>query len=58
MLVLHRRKEQIIRIGDDVRIVVLRTERGGVSLGIDAPKDVPIMREEIYTAPEMREEVA
>ena len=47
MLILQRRPNEAILIGEDVRVVVLRTENGGVRLGIEAPGDVSILREEI-----------
>jgi len=47
MLVLTRRKNEVIRIGDDIRIVVIES-RGWVRLGVEAPKEMPVHREEIY----------
>ena len=48
MLVLARRKHEVIRIGDDIRIIVADILGGKVSIGIDAPKDTPVHREEVY----------
>ena len=48
MLVLTRRPNQVIRIGDDIRIVVLGFYDDRVRLGIEAPLAVPVDREEIY----------
>lgn len=48
MLVLTRKQFQKIRIGDDVVIKVIRTSKGSVKIGIEAPEDVRVMREEIY----------
>ena len=48
MLILTRKLGENIRIGDDVRIIVLDIKGGQVKLGIDAPPDVPVHREEIY----------
>ncbi|GIV02898.1 MAG: carbon storage regulator [Armatimonadetes bacterium] len=48
MLVLSRREHQSIMIGDDIEIVVLDIRGEQVRLGIRAPKDVPILRQEIY----------
>ena len=42
MLVIHRKVDQRIYIGDDIEIVVLSTGRTGVRLGIQAPKDIRI----------------
>ena len=48
MLVLTRRLGEVIRIGDDISIRVLDIQRGQVRVAIDAPREVPIHREEIY----------
>ncbi len=47
MLVLSRKLSEGIRIGDNVRIIVVKIERNGVRLGIEAPDDVSIVREEL-----------
>jgi len=49
MLILGRKVGDSIMIGDDVRVVVLACDRGGVRLGIEAPSDVTILRGEIVT---------
>ena len=48
MLVLTRHPDQKIIIGDDIEITVLGMAGKQVKLGIEAPKDVTIHREEIY----------
>lgn len=48
MLVLTRKVNEGIHIGDDVFIRVVEVGRGTVRLGIDAPGHVPIHRQEIY----------
>lgn len=48
MLVLTRKKDEKIIIGNNIVVTVLNVEDGQVSLGIDAPEDVSIYREEIY----------
>ena len=48
MLVLSRLKNEVIIIGDDIKITVLYDPQGQVRLGIEAPYDVEIWREEIY----------
>ena len=48
MLVLTRRLGECIRIGDDISIRVLDIQRGQVRMAIDAPRRIPIHREEIY----------
>ena len=52
MLILGRRKDETIRIGEDVTIHVLAFEKGGVRIGIDAPKSTPIVRGELIDAAE------
>jgi len=47
MLVLSRLESQRIRIGNDIVITVVRIEGHSVRLGIDAPRDVNIRREEL-----------
>jgi carbon storage regulator len=48
MLVLERLPDESVVIGDHVEVRVLKTRRGKVWLGIDAPKDVPVHRREVY----------
>lgn len=48
MLVLTRKKNQSIQIGDDIEITVLGIEGDQIKLGINAPKSVDIYRKEIY----------
>lgn len=48
MLVLTRRVEEGIVIGDDVRVRVLEIKGHQVKLGIDAPRSTGVYREEIY----------
>ena len=50
MLVLTRKSDESIRIGDDVVIKVIRTGKGTVKLGIEAPADVRILRGELLDA--------
>lgn len=48
MLVLSRRKNQVIRIAHNIRITVVEVRGDKVRLGIDAPTEVPVHREEVY----------
>lgn len=48
MLVLSRTKNQRIVIGDDIEISVVEIQGGKVRLGIEAPGDVSVHREEVY----------
>ncbi|MCL6459840.1 MAG: carbon storage regulator CsrA [Gorillibacterium sp.] len=50
MLVLARKKGESIIIGDDIEIIVLETEGDTVRLGINAPRQVQIYRQEVYQA--------
>ena len=47
MLVLSRKASERISIGGDVVVTVLRTDRGTVKLGIEAPPEVKVMRGEL-----------
>jgi carbon storage regulator CsrA len=47
MLVLTRKHQEKIRIGDDIVITVLRTKGKAVRLGIEAPPTVPVIRGEL-----------
>jgi carbon storage regulator len=47
MLVLSRRRGEAIRIGPEITVTVTRICRGRVSLAIDAPRQVPIVRDEL-----------
>ena len=48
MLVLSRRRDQTLVIGDNVEVTVLEIKGGQVRLGISAPKAVPVHRGEIH----------
>jgi carbon storage regulator len=48
MLVFTRRRHETIMIGDGIEVRVLRIGRDGVRLGIVAPPDVAVHRQEIY----------
>lgn len=47
MLILTRRIQEALVIGDDIEVVVLDVRGSQVRLGIKAPDDVPILREEL-----------
>ncbi|GAA0099820.1 carbon storage regulator CsrA [Paraclostridium bifermentans] len=48
MLVISRKKDESLLIGDDIEIKIVKIEDGSVKLAIDAPKDKIILRKEIY----------
>ncbi len=50
MLVLSRHRDESIIIGDDIVITVVDIRGDKVRLGIDAPKEVPVHRREVYEA--------
>ncbi|QDV73474.1 carbon storage regulator [Botrimarina mediterranea] len=50
MLVLTRKPQEKIRIGDGITITVIKTKGSGVRLGIEAPADVPVLRGELLAA--------
>ncbi|MDQ2871541.1 MAG: carbon storage regulator CsrA [Candidatus Eremiobacteraeota bacterium] len=48
MLVLSRKVNQSIMVGDNVRVVVVAVDRDQVKLGIEAPREISVHRSEIY----------
>ncbi len=50
MLVLSRQRDESIIIGDNIVITVVDMRGDKVRLGIDAPKEVPVHRQEVYEA--------
>ena len=50
MLVLSRKKDESIVINNDIRIVVVEIRGDKVRLGVEAPKEVPVHRSEVYEA--------
>ncbi|MEJ6950168.1 carbon storage regulator CsrA [Natronospora cellulosivora (SeqCode)] len=48
MLVLTRKKDEKIMIGEDIVITIVEVDNNKVKLGIDAPKEIEILREEVY----------
>lgn len=48
MLILTRKEGESLRLGEDIKITVVSVKGGHVRLGITAPRDVAVHREEIY----------
>lgn len=48
MLVLSRQKDESIRIGDEITITIVDVRGDKVRVGITAPKDIKVHRQEIY----------
>ncbi len=48
MLVLTRKTNQSIMIGDEIEVSVLAVARDKIRLGITAPREVPVFRKEVY----------
>lgn len=46
MLVLTRKLDQVIKLGDDITITVVKMSNGSVQLGVEAPRSLKIMRAE------------
>ncbi len=55
MLVLSRKKDEKIVIGDNISIMVVEIRGDKVRLGIEAPRDVSVHRREVYDAIKRRE---
>lgn len=58
MLVLTRKTTEMIKIGDDVVIKVIKTARGTVKLGIEAPSGIRVIRGELLEQPVVPEAAA
>lgn len=48
MLILSRKRDQVIRIGDDISVMVVEVRNNKVRLGIDAPERVRVCRQEVW----------
>jgi carbon storage regulator len=48
MLVLTRKTNESIMIGDEVEVSVLAVSRDKIRLGISAPREIPVFRKEVY----------
>jgi carbon storage regulator len=50
MLVLTRKQEESIVIGKDITITILAIDKEKVKIGISAPRDIPVIRKELFQA--------
>ena len=57
MLIL-RRKGEALHIGDDIRITVISVDEGGARLAIEAPREIPVLREELLNAMDVNRDAA
>jgi carbon storage regulator len=48
MLVLTRKEDESIMIGDQIKVTVVESSGGQIKLGIEAPQEIEIYREELY----------
>lgn len=48
MLVIGRKKGESLLIGEDIEITIIKIENGAVKIAINAPKEVSILRKELY----------
>ena len=58
MLIITRRPGERIMLGDDVRIHIMEIVGNSVRVGVEAPRSVPVYREEIWTAVKEENEAA
>ena len=48
MLILTRKVNETLMVGDDVSVTVLGIKGGQIRIGINAPRDIPVHRQEVY----------
>ncbi|ABR36405.1 carbon storage regulator CsrA [Clostridium beijerinckii] len=48
MLIITRKKGESLMIGDDIEITISKIDDGSVKIGINAPKNISILRKELY----------
>jgi len=48
MLVLTRKLGEAIKIGDKIKVVVVAIDGGSIKLGVEAPEEIPVHRQEVY----------
>jgi carbon storage regulator len=55
MLILTRKSGQSVHIGDEIKITIVEVKGNQVRIGVDAPRNVTVHREEIYRANNKKE---
>lgn len=58
MLIITRKKGESLMIGEDIEIIISKIDDGSVKIGIKAPKDVSILRKELYEEVEQENKAA
>ena len=58
MLVLTRKKNESIMLGVDIKITILEINAESIKIGIDAPKELTVLRSEVYRKVEMENTMA
>lgn len=48
MLIITRKKGESLMIGDDIEIIISKIDDGSVKIGIKAPRDIEVLRKELY----------
>ncbi len=48
MLVLTRKLNEKVRVGDNIVVTIIQIDKGSVKIGFEAPEDVAIYRDEVY----------
>lgn len=48
MLILTRKEGESLRLGDDITVKVVSIDGGSVRIGVSAPRDIPVHREEVF----------
>jgi len=57
MLVLTRKRDEVIQIGDNIVIKILKTGKGAIKIGIDAPGDIRVIRGELLEEEKITESI-
>ncbi|WP_373263680.1 carbon storage regulator [Hungatella hathewayi] len=55
MLILRRKKNESFIIGDNIKITILECAADGVRVAIDAPRQIPVIREELFEAEQINQ---